>query len=100
MRGKRESGRRGRGLEAVEGARITVHLTLILRALDTDQFGHDPGPEPSRRQVGIEVENLPLTRDAAQEGRHDKLPDTLATKTSSDEQVADVVFGAVQVCVV
>lgn len=46
------------------------------------------------------MENLPLTGQTAQEGRDDKLRDALATKTPGEEEVADVVFGAVDVGVV
>ena len=59
----------------------------------TREIRHHLGPEQPRRLVGIDVENLPLTGEPTQEGRNDKLRDTLATKASTDKKVADVVLG-------
>jgi hypothetical protein len=61
--------------------------------LATREIGHDRSPEQSRRLVRLDVENLPLTGETAQEGGNDKPRDTLATKAPGHEQVTDVVFG-------
>ena len=87
-------------MKEVEGTGITVDRTLLADELTTAQFGDQPGPEVPCRQVGVDMENLPLTGQTAQEGRDDKLRDALATEASSEEEVADVVFGAVDVGVV
>ena len=84
-------------MKDVEGAGITVDRTLLADELTTAQFGDQPGPEVPCRQVGVDVENLPLTGQTAQEGRDDKLRDALATHAPGDEEVADIEFGAVDV---
>lgn len=73
-------------MQAVERARIAVHFTLLPGEIATAQYRDQPGPEALRRQVGVDMENLPLTGDVAQEGRDDKLRDALATKASGDEK--------------
>src|SRR3990167_5766700 len=87
-------------LEAIEGAGITVYRPLMQGEFIACDLGHHLGPEVPCRQVRVDVENLPLTGEPAQEGGHDKLRDTLATKASADKQVADVVLGAVDMRVV
>ena len=87
-------------MKDVEGAGITVDRTLLADELTTAQFGDQPGPEVPCRQVGVDMKNLPLTGQTTQEGRDDKLRDASATEASGEEEVADVVFGAVDAGVI
>ena len=91
------SGRRRQTLETVEGAGITVYRPLMQGELAACEIRDHFGPEPPCGRVRIQMENLPLTGELAQEGGNDKLRDTLATETPTDKEVADVVFGTLEV---
>ncbi|MCY1245737.1 hypothetical protein D9M72_589060 [compost metagenome] len=61
--------------------------------------GYHGCPEQPCRQVRLDMENLPSAGEPVQQGGHDKPGDTLATKASTDKQIADVELGAGQVSV-
>ena len=89
----------GRAFEAVERARIAVYGQWLRGEVSLGESRDQTRPEPPCRLVDVDVENLPLTGDLAQEGRDDKFRDTLATKAPTDEKITDVVLGAGDVSV-
>ena len=81
-------------MEAIKGAGEIVHRLLMPCVRAAGEIVNHTRPEQTRGLIGVDVENLPLTGELAQEGGCDKRRDTLATKAAADEQVADVVLGA------